>query len=394
MTPITHSTGAYLSTVLTSVPNAGKAIRLLLVQHATDDATALAQCFDGQSGDASIGAVECVGALAEARERLTSDRFDVVLLDLSLPGTQGLEGVESLCAAAPDVPIIVVTEPRDEALGVAAVKAGAQDYLTKGYDNERVVRHAVRHAIERHRLRREREGLLARERAARADAERAARVRDEVLGLVSHDLRSPLSAIGMSANALLEGSGDPAVLAGAIARSSEWALRIISDLLDVTAIEAGKLAIHPEPMTVQALTEMISSVYAPSAAAAGVTLVIDRDDAPPWVDADVDRVVQAVGNLVSNAIKLTPRGGTVTLTVSRGDETVAFRVADTGVGIAPRDMPHLFDRFFQAKESGRGGAGLGLVIARGIAEGHGGRIEVESHLGRGSVFTLVLPAEP
>jgi signal transduction histidine kinase len=212
--------------------------------------------------------------------------------------------------------------------------------------------------------------------------------------MVSHDLRSPLSAIAMSANALLEGSGNLPVLAGAIVRSSEWALRIISDLLDVTAIEAGRLAIHREPMTVQAITEMISTMFASSAAGAGVTLAIDRVDAPLWIDADVDRVVQAVGNLVGNAIKFTPRGGTVTVAVHRRDDTVRFRVEDTGVGIAPDNIPRLFDRFWQAQEAGRGGAGLGLVIAHGIAEGHGGRVEVESRVGHGSVFTLVLPGQP
>jgi len=195
----------------------------------------------------------------------------------------------------------------------------------------------------------------------------------------------------MSANALLEGSGDLRLLASAIARSSEWALRIIRDLLDVTAVEAGRLAIHREPMTVQAITEMISSMFAPVADAAGVTLLVERVATPLWVDADVDRVVQAVGNLVGNALKFTPRGGQVTLTVDRRAGEVSFRVEDTGPGIAPEDVPRLFDRFWQARESKRGGAGLGLVITRGIAEGHGGRVEVQSRLGHGSAFTLVLP---
>jgi signal transduction histidine kinase len=198
----------------------------------------------------------------------------------------------------------------------------------------------------------------------------------------------------MSANALLEGSGELTVLANAIMRSSEWALRIIRDLLDVTAIEAGGLAIHREPMTVQAILEMISSMFASPAAVAGVTLTVERIGPPLWVDADVDRVVQAVGNLVGNAIKFTPRGGRVSLTVARRHDVVLFRVEDTGPGIAPDDLPRLFERFWQAHESGRAGAGLGLVIAQGIAIGHGGRVEVESRLGHGSVFTLVLPDQP
>jgi signal transduction histidine kinase len=369
-------------------------MRVLVVEASPEDAATIGAYFGAPGGYTPEAIVEHETRIARACERLAFERFDVVMLDLSQPDSKGLDGVKALCVAAPDVPVVVMTSFADHGLAVAAVKAGAQDYLTKGYDNEQIVRHAVSHAIDRHCLRREREGLLASERAARAAAERAARVRDEVLGMVSHDLRSPLSAIAMAANALLEGSGDLPVLANAIVRSSEWALRIIRDLLDVTAIEAGRLTIHPEPMIVQAITEMICSMFASSAATAGVTLVVEPVGTALWVDADVDRVVQAVGNLVGNAIKFTSRGGKVTLAVNRGDNSIRFRVEDTGVGIAPENIPRLFDRFWQAHESGRGGAGLGLVIAHGIAEGHGGRIEVESQPGRGSTFTLVLPERP
>jgi signal transduction histidine kinase len=366
---------------------------VLLVQDAAAGKDILCGCFDDVREGARDVVVERVGRLACARGRLAADRFDVVLLDLALPDASGLEGVDLLGAAAPDVPIIVIIEPADEPLAMAAVKAGAQDYLTNGQDSGRVVRHALRHAIERHRLRCEREALLTREREARAEAERAARVRDEVLAMVSHDLRSPLSAIAMSANGLLDASGDPRVLASAIAQSSQWALRIIRDLLDVTAIEAGRLAIHREPMTVLAIAEMIWSLFAAPASAAGVTLEVERAGAPLWVEADVDRVVQAVGNLVDNAIKFTPSGGRVALTVRQSGDAVRFRVEDSGPGIPPENIPRLFDRFWQAHETGRRGVGLGLVIAQGIARGHGGSIEVESRLGYGTAFTLVLPEQ-
>ncbi|AHG93214.1 ATP-binding region ATPase domain protein (plasmid) [Gemmatirosa kalamazoonensis] len=391
---ITSSTDRAAPAAPPTTHDAPRRLRVLLVEHDAADAATIAGYFGDCAECRSTGDVERVSRMAQACERLARLRFDVVLFDLSLPDGRGLAGVATLVAAAPDVPVVVMAEAADDALAVAAVKAGAQDYLTKRQDDGRVVRHAVRHAIERQRLRREREGLLVREREARAAAERATRVRDEVLGMVSHDLRSPLTAIAVSGNALLDGSGDPSVLASAIVRSSEWALRIIRDLLDVTAIEAGGLTIHREPMTAQAITEMLWSMFAPSAAGAGVTLVVERTESALWVDADVDRVVQAVGNLVGNAIKFTPRGGRVSLAVSRGDNAVRFRVEDTGCGIAPENMPRLFDRFWQAHETGRGGAGLGLVIAQGIAEGHGGRIEVESRPGVGSTFTFVLPEQP
>jgi len=391
---ITSSTDRVAPAAPLTRHEAASVLRVLLVEHRAADAAMIAGYFDDCAECGRTGDVERVSRMSQACERLGRRRFDVVLLDLSVPDGRGLAGVQTLVALAPDVPVVVMAAAADDALAIAAVKAGAQDYLTKRQDDGRVVRHAIRHAIERQRLRREREGLLVREREARAAAERATRVRDEVLGMVSHDLRSPLTAIAMSANALLDGSGDLPVLAGAIVRSSEWALRIIRDLLDVTAIEAGRLTIHREPMTAQAITEMLWSMFAPAAAGAGVTLDVERPEPALWVDADVDRVVQAVGNLVGNAIKFTPRGGRVSLTVRRSEDGIRFRVEDTGCGIAPENLPRLFDRFWQAHESGRGGAGLGLVIARGIAEGHGGRIEVESRLGAGSTFTLILPEQP
>ena len=386
------------STPLTPEHGGRGATHLLLVEDNRADADLVADYFDGGASGETAVVVERAERLATALQRIRSERFDLVLLDLSLPDARGLEALAALTAAAPEVPIVVMTGLADDEVALAALHEGAQDYLIKGEDGGRVVRRAVRYAVERHRLRRDRESLLARERDARADAERAARVRDEVLGIVSHDLRSPLGTILMSAHALAEGSASGVAertnLVGIIERSAQWALRVIRDLLDVTAIEAGRLRIHREPMTVQAITDMVRSLYEVPAAAAGVALTITVGDAPRWIEADVDRTVQALGNLVSNAIAFTPRGGHVSLTVERAagpGEGVAFRVTDTGPGIAPEHLPHLFDRFWQARASRRAGAGLGLAIARGIAEGHGGRIDVESTVGVGSVFTLVIP---
>ena len=155
---------------------------MLLVEDVATDAAVMRDCFAVSAEGEPDVVMACVDRLARARTRLASERFDVVLLDLSLPDADGLEGVEALCALAPDVPIVVMAGVGHGRLAGAAGEAGAQGYLTKGDHNGRVVRHAVRHAIERHSLRRERELLLAREREVRAAAECAARVRDDVLG--------------------------------------------------------------------------------------------------------------------------------------------------------------------------------------------------------------------
>jgi signal transduction histidine kinase len=366
--------------------------RLLVVEDNPADAELVVELFaNAPPGEPTV--VECVERIGRAATRLAETHFDAVLLDLSLPDASGLEGLARIAAVAPDVPIVVMTGCTDEGTAMAAVKAGAQDYLVKGEDGPRIVRRAVRYAIERQRRRAEREALLASERAARGAAERSARLRDEVLGIVSHDLRDPLSRIVMAGRGIADRSmPDTPVLARLIVRSGELALRIIRDLLDATAIEAGRLAVQAEPVPVETIEDAIDAMFCDAAAHGGLHWAVERAGAPFQVVADVDRLVQALGNLVANAIKFTPRGGRVTLTVTGDAHEARFRVADTGPGIAAEHLPQLFDRFWQAHASRRAGAGLGLAIARGIAESHGGRIEVESELGKGSAFTLVLPA--
>lgn len=366
--------------------------RVLVVEDNPADAGIVCDFFEPHRHEPATAVVETVERLSSALARLAERAFDVILLDLSLPDARGLEGLTALTAAHPDVPVVVMTGLTDERVALEAMKAGAQDYLSKGVDGGHVVRRAVRYAIERHRLQRQATQLLAREREARAAAEESARMRDEMLSIVSHDLRNPLGAISIAASALAGSAGNEVEkLATDIARSSEWALHIIHDLVDASVIEAGRLTIYPEPMTVQAIVETLESLFEGQARVAGLAFGVDSTDAPRWIVADVDRLIQAVGNLVTNAIKFTPSGGSVSLRVTGGPEVLSFIVSDTGPGIPPEDLPHVFDRFWHSRRSFKGGAGLGLAIARGIAEGHGGRIDVESTLGDGSTFTLHIP---
>ncbi|HEU5174712.1 MAG TPA: PAS domain-containing sensor histidine kinase [Gemmatimonadaceae bacterium] len=223
-------------------------------------------------------------------------------------------------------------------------------------------------------------------------ARKASKTRDEVLGIVSHDLRNAIGTITMSAELLEAGLDAEGMqrLADKIARSTRWMTHIINDLLDVTALEAGRLSVQPERTTASAIAETVRTVCEARAQERGVELRVELTPVPPF-HGDANRLVQAVGNLVENAIKFTPSGGVVILTVEPRDGGVAFRVTDTGPGIAAEDLPHVFDRFWQAQKTRHGGAGLGLAIARGIAEAHGGRIDVTSEPGRGSTFELVLP---
>lgn len=229
------------------------------------------------------------------------------------------------------------------------------------------------------------------------ESQRAVQARDEMLGIVSHDLRNPVGTAFTAAGLLLdllpeEEQGIQRTHLGIIRRSAERANRLIDDLLDVTRIDAGRLSVLREPVAAGALLAGAKEILQPVAEKAGITLNVRSSPALPRVLADEGRVLQLFSNLGGNAIKFTPEGGTVTLGAEREGEVVCYSVEDTGPGIPPGQLPHLWDRFWQATHGDRRGAGLGLAISRGIVEAHGGTISVESTLGEGSRFSFTLPA--
>jgi signal transduction histidine kinase len=229
--------------------------------------------------------------------------------------------------------------------------------------------------------------------AARAVAEAAVRIRDEVLAIVAHDLRSPLDRIVASTPMLYEplSPENRDKLVAVIARTAKGMNRLISDLLDAASIEAGHLAIDLQTVDVAMLVDQSVEVVAPLASSKGVSLSVRVAANVPSILADAGRVQQTLSNLLGNAVRLTQSGGAITVRVNVEDTWVHFAVSDTGPGIPADQLPHLFERFWQAKLNRRGAAGLGLAIAKGIVEAHGGRIWVESELGIGSTFHLTLP---
>jgi signal transduction histidine kinase len=234
------------------------------------------------------------------------------------------------------------------------------------------------------------------------EAERASAARDVVLALVSHDLRNPLSTIGMCATSLLDpapiSDDEMRSIADTINRSVDWTQRIIRDLLDVTSIEAGRLALERSPVLVADVLASVREVMLVQTQAAGVELASDGAGGAATIDADHDRLLQVLLNLLGNAVKHTPPGGRITVRAvpepagGAPAAFVRFSVRDTGRGIAPDDLPHVFDRYWQMDRAGRAGAGLGLAIAKGIVEAHGGTIEVTSAVGLGSTFSFTIPA--
>ena len=236
---------------------------------------------------------------------------------------------------------------------------------------------------------------------------RASLARDEVLSVVSHDLRNPLSGITMCASVLLDPEPAPPEsvrsMAEVIRESAQWMGRIIQDLLDVSRIESGRLPLVRGAVSVASVLETIQDLMRLQVDSAGVEFVVEPTPDLPMLDADRERVLQVLMNLLGNAVKFTPTGGRIVLDTAlvRGQTGeaaggmegtfVRFRVRDTGVGIAESHLPHVFDRFWQVHVTGRAGAGLGLAIARGIVEAHGGAIWAESRLGEGTTFTFTIP---
>lgn len=225
----------------------------------------------------------------------------------------------------------------------------------------------------------------------------AVRMRDEVLGVVSHDLRNPVHTVSLSAGFLLDtlptGPQEAPVRKqlGIIVRAAEQMDRLIRDLLDVASIASGHLPVERGPHDAVAMARAACETLQPLAEERGLRFEIRTPPAPLPVLADSDRVHQVLSNLVGNAIKFTPAGGLVTLRLDAGEGEACFSVSDTGPGIPPDQCTHIFDQFWQADRSGRHGAGLGLAIARGIVETHGGEIRVASTVGVGTTFTFTIP---
>jgi len=227
-------------------------------------------------------------------------------------------------------------------------------------------------------------------------AQRATRARDEVLGIVSHDLRNPISAIAMCARVLQENPpNDPAErgqLLATIRESTEWVNRLIQDLLDVANIERGQLSLEVRSQDPAQLAMQARHMFELEATHHGITLDVDVPTNLPLVAADGARVVQALGNLLRNAIKFTPNGGRIVIAVKPGESGVVFSVRDSGAGIPVASQARVFDRYWQSSDGSRTrGTGLGLSITKGIVEAHGGTIWLHSTPGQGSTFSFSVP---
>jgi signal transduction histidine kinase len=320
-------------------------------------------------------------SLQSANAFLETEPADCVLLDLSLPDAQGLDGVESMQDRHRMLPLVVLTGNPDDQLALRAVYRGAQDYLVKNAADATQIARAIRYAVERKR--------------AETEIEDA---KDRFFAAVSHDLRTPLACIiGYIEEVLVESSGtlDPELTSflEVAAVNAERLRRLVNDVLFMARARAGGPDLDCSVVDLNEVASSATEAVRRFAVDKGIVLRLDRGTAPP-VWADAGRIEQVLDNLLGNAIKYTPPGGSVRVRVFTAGDAAAFSVSDTGAGISVDDRAHVFEYFFRSpavREAAVSGVGLGLSIVKTIVDAHRGAVIIDSTPGAGSTFTVKLP---
>jgi signal transduction histidine kinase len=368
-----------------------KTLQVLVVEDNAGDVRLLREMFSGEK----VGNFEITHLLrmSEAEVHLAKGGVDITLLDMGLPDGHGLDTVRRAHAAAPDIPLIILTGLDDEALAAEAMTQGAQDYLIKGQIESRALPRALRHAIDRHRMQAETDLIRTHQME----------FKDEFLSHVSHELRSPLTAVRQFVSILLDG------LAGELNPEQRQYLEIvlrnvkqlhsmINDLFEVSGVQAGKLKIELQCTSVaDAIAYTVNTLQGAAASKGIVMLPPDIERKLPSVCADPARVRQILIILVDNAIKFTPQNGTVKIRARICEERPDFlllEVSDSGCGIDPNLTERIFERLFQASDpalADHNGLGLGLFICKDLVTRQGGQIWAHSEPGKGSVFSVTFP---
>ncbi|MEW6373631.1 MAG: response regulator [Pseudomonadota bacterium] len=392
--------------------------KILVVNDDAASLLALTSLLDQWANETGYTVLSARSGQEALRQVLLHD-FAVIILDVNMPGMDGFETAEAIHqrARSADIPIIFVTAfLADEIDRLKAYQRGAADFLFTPVIPQ--ILHAkvsvfVALANKNEQLRRQADKLsqhtleltatnerLMREIEDRQAAERKSHAKDEFLAMLGHELRNPLSAIS-SAAALIDMPGAGPEMASRarqiIGRQSQHLSRIVDDLLDLSRAMSGKILLARRPVDMASLVGACLDTFRATGRTTGYRINVDL--APNWVDGDPTRLEQIATNLIDNALKYTPAGGTIDIAIGAEDEEVLLTVSDTGVGIAPDLLPHVFDVFVQGTISldrAQGGLGIGLSLVRRLVELHGGSVNATSAGGgAGSSFTIRLPrAEP
>lgn len=392
--------------------------KILVVNDDPASLLALTSLLDGRADEGNYAVLSARSGQDALRQVLLHD-FAVILLDVNMPGMDGFETAEAIHqrARSADIPIIFVTAfLADEIDRLKAYQRGAADFLftpvipqilhakvsvfvTLAMKNEELKRQAEKlsqHASELTATNRR----LVREMEERRAAERKSHAKDEFLAMLGHELRNPLSAITSASSLIGLPGAAPDTVARAraiIQRQSQHLSRIVDDLLDLSRAMSGKILLARQSTDLSRLVASCLETFRATGRTDGYQLAVDL--APGWVDGDPTRLEQIVSNLLDNALKYTPSGGSIDLRLARAGDDVVFSVRDSGVGIPSELLPQVFDVFVQGAISidrSQGGLGIGLSLVRRLVELHGGSVAADSPgAGLGSSFTIRLPyADP
>ncbi|MDB5937044.1 MAG: hybrid sensor histidine kinase/response regulator [Massilia sp.] len=390
--------------------------KILVVNDDAASLLALTSLLDQWADETNYKVMAARSGQEALRQVLLHD-FAVILLDVNMPGMDGFETAEAIHqrARSSDIPIIFVTAfLADEIDRLKAYQRGAADFLFTPVIPQ--ILHAkvsvfVALAMKNEELKRQTHKLsqrtteltatnkrLTREMEERQAAERKNHAKDEFLAMLGHELRNPLSAISSAASLIgLAGAGaDTVARAKAIIqRQSQHLSRIVDDLLDLSRAMSGKILLSRQPLEMSALVSACLDTFKATGRTGSYQINVEL--ATGWVDGDPTRLEQIASNLIDNALKYTPPGGQIDISVAHDDEhdEVMLSVTDTGVGIAPDLLPHVFDVFVQGSitiDRSQGGLGIGLALVRRLAELHGGSVSAHSEgAGNGSTFVIRLP---
>jgi len=319
-------------------------------------------------------------------EEIIKGRMPVILADMKAFGRNMAPYLVETC---PNCQVLVTPLIADnEPLGALVLLNGRSSGRTFG--DADMVRARTLGDLASLALRRVR--LMEEEREAKEAAETAVRVRDETLGIVSHDLRNPLTKIALSADLLPDAEPEErSELISTIRIAASQATRLISDLLDVARVEAGAFSVDMKPLGASWLVRTACESHEAIAAQKEQTIVCSAPDDLPEICADRDRMLQVFGNLVGNAMKFAPERGSIHVSACLRGDDVLFTVRDNGPGLPQPDLRNVFRPYWQAKKTAHMGAGLGLAIVRGIIEAHGGTVWAENAPGGGAVFNFTIP---
>jgi signal transduction histidine kinase len=352
---------------------------LLIIEDNPGDVRLLREMLD--ENDSHRAELIHAGTMHEAMQHLAKNAVDIILLDLGLPDAQGLAAIKSIRAAAPQVPLVVLTGMDDELLAMRSLQEGAQDYLIKGQVETRGLLRALRYAGERKRLE---------------------KLKDEFVSTVSHELRTPLTSIAGSLGLLMGGAGGILLSPHAtrlmrIAHSNcDRLVRLINDILDLEKLESGSLVFDLRQIEVRSLVEQVIKANQKFAASQGVQVRIGgASSTAAHVRADSDRVSQVITNLLANAIKFSARDKEVVVTIETDSDLVRISVQDHGSGIPTEFRSHVFERFARADATDArltGGTGLGLTIVKQIVDRLGGEVSFVDASGGGTIFSVELPS--